>query len=129
MIKTILIASSLVLSSLSIFAQTASPAVAAPVKKDVKTVAQNKLTSEERATNTLRQMTSVCSLKKEQTPKIKQILLETENSIDKIIMSTPKGKDSTSAINAINKESDVKLSKAMTPEQWKLWLEFRTKQK
>jgi hypothetical protein len=129
MIKTFFLASSLVLSSLSIFAQTASPAVAAPVKKDVNTVAQKKLTSEERATNTLRQMISVCSLKKEQTPKIKQILLETENSIDKIIMSTPKGKDSTSAISALNKESDAKLSKAMTPEQWKLWLEFRTKQK
>ena len=129
MIKTFLLASSLVMTGISLDAQTVAPATKAPVKKDVTTSSVNKLTPEERATNTLRQMISVCSLKKEQTPKIKQILLETENSIDKIIMSTPKGKDSTSAISALNKESDVKISKAMTPEQWKLWLEFRTKQK
>ena len=129
MIKTFLLASSLVMTGISLDAQTVAPAIATPVKKDVKVVVENKLPPEDRATITLRQMIAICTLKDDQTPKIKQILLDKEMSIDKIIMSTPKGKDSTAAIQAYSKESDVKLSKAMTPGQWKLWLEYRSKQK
>lgn len=126
MIKSLLLASSLVISGLSLEAQNAAPA--APVKSEKKADA-NKKTSEERAIRNLRMITAQCGLSDAQTPAVKQILLDRENSIDKIRSNSPKGTDKKAAIEAIRKESETKISNVMSPEQWKKWMSFQEEQK
>lgn len=126
MIKSLLLASSLVISGLSLEAQNAAPA--APVKSEKKADA-NKKTPEERAIRNLRMITAQCGLSDAQTPAVKQILLDRENSIEKIRSNSPKGTDKKAAIEAIRKESETKISNAMSPEQWKKWMSFQEEQK
>ena len=126
MIKSLVLASSLVISGLSLEAQNAVPA--APVKSEQKAEV-NKKTPEERAIRNLRMMTARCGLSDAQTPAVKQIIVDRENSIEKIRSNSPKGTDKKAAIEAIRKESDTKLSNSMSPEQWQKWLSFQEEQK
>jgi Spy/CpxP family protein refolding chaperone len=74
-------------------------------------------------------MTARCGLSDAQTPAVKQIIVDRENSIEKIRSNSPKGTDKKAAIEAIRKESDTKLSNSMSPEQWQKWLSFQEEQK
>jgi hypothetical protein len=123
MIKSLVLASSLVLSGLSLEAQNVAPA--APVKQEQK----KERSPEEKAIRNLRMMTARCVLTDAQTPAVKQILLDRENSIENIRSNSPKGTDKKAAIEAIKKETDGKLSGAMSAEQWAKWLSFKEEQK
>jgi len=127
MIKSFVLASCLVVSGLSLVAQNVAPA--APVKKEQNKAEEKKRSTEEKAIRNLRMMTARCGLTDAQTPAVKQILLDRENSIDNIRSNSPKGTDKKGAIESIKKEADVKLSKAMSAEQWAKWLSFKEEQK
>ena len=127
MIKSLVLASCLVVSGLGLVAQNDAPA--APVKKEQNKAEEKKRTPEEKAIRNLRLMTASCGLTDVQTPAVKQILLDRENSIEKIRSNSPKGTDKKAAIAAIRQESDTKLSSSMSPEQWKKWLSFQEEQK
>jgi hypothetical protein len=126
MIKTIVLASCLVISGLSLEAQNVAPA---PVKKEQNKAEDKKRSPEEKAIRNLRMMTARCGLSDAQTPAVKQILLDRENSIEKIRSNSPKGTDKKGAIETIKKEADTKLSNAMSAEQWAKWLSFQEEQK
>jgi len=127
MIKSLVLASCLVVSGLSLVAQNVAPA--APVKKEQNKADEKKRSPEEKAIRNLRMMTANCGLTDAQTPAVKQILLDRENSIENIRTSSPKGTDKKAAIAVIRQESDTKLSNSMSPEQWKKWLSFQEEQK
>jgi hypothetical protein len=127
MIKSLVLASCLVVSGLSLVAQNVAPA--APIKKEQNKAEQKKRSPEEKAIRNLRMMTARCGLTDVQTPAVKQILLDRENSIENIRSNSPKGTDKKEAIAAIRKESDTKLSNSMSPEQWQKWLSFQEEQK
>jgi hypothetical protein len=74
-------------------------------------------------------MTARCVLTDAQTPAVKQILLDRENSIEKFRTNSPKGTNKKVAIESIKNEADVKLSSAMSAEQWAKWLSFKEEQK
>lgn len=126
MIKSLVLASCLVVSGLGLVAQNVAPT---PVKKEQNKADEKKRSPEEKAIRNLRMMTASCRLTDAQTPAIKQILLERENSIENIRTNSPKGTDKKGAIEAIKKESDGKLSSAMSAEQWAKWLSFKEEQK
>ncbi len=127
MIKSLVLASCLVVSGLSLVAQNVAPAT--PVKKEQNKADEKKRSPEEKAIRNLRMMTANCGLTDAQTPAVKQILLDRENSIENIRTNSPKGTDKKAAIAAIRQESDAKLSNSMSPEQWKKWLSFQEEQK
>ena len=127
MIKSLVLAGSLVVSGLSLVAQNVAPA--APVKKEQNKADEKKRSPEEKAIRNLRIMTANCGLTDAQTPAVKQILLDRENSIENIRTNSPKGTDKKAAIATIRKESDTKLSNSMSPEQWQKWLSFQEEQK
>lgn len=127
MIKSLVLASSLVVSGLSLVAQNVAPA--APVKKEQNKAEEKKRSPEEKAIRNLRMMTARCVLTDAQTPAVKQILLDRENAIEKIRSNSPKGTDKKAAIAAIRQESETKLSNSMSPEQWNKWLSFQEEQK
>ena len=127
MIKNLVLASCLVVSGLGLVAQNVAPA--APVKKEQNKAEEKKRSPEEKAIRNLRIMTANCGLTDAQTPAVKQILLEREISIEKIRTNSPKGTDKKAAIETIKKESEGKLSSAMTAEQWAKWLSFKEEQK
>jgi hypothetical protein len=127
MIKSLVLASCLVISGSSLVAQNVGNA--APVKKEQNKAEQKKRSPEEKAIRNLRMMTARCGLTDVQTPAVKQILLDRENSIENIRSNSPKGTDKKEAIAAIRKESDTKLSNSMSPEQWQKWLSFQEEQK
>ena len=126
MIKNLVLASCLVISGLSLEAQNVAPA---PVKKEQNKAEDKKRSPEEKAIRNLRMMTARCGLSDAQTPAVKQILLDRENSIEKIRSNSPKGTDKKGAIETIKKEADTKLSNAMSAEQWAKWLSFQEEQK
>jgi hypothetical protein len=123
MIKSLVLASCLVVSGLSLEAQNVAPA--APVKQEQR----KERSPEDKAIRNLRMMTARCVLTDAQTPAVKQILLDRENSIENIRSNSPKGTDKKESIAAIRKESDTKLSNSMSPEQWQKWLSFQEEQK
>ena len=127
MIKTLVLASSLVISGLSLEAQNVGPA--ALVKKEQNKAEDKKRSPEEKAIRNLRMMTARCGLSDAQTPAVKQILLDRENSIENIRSNSPKGTEKKGAIETIKKEADIKLSNAMSAEQWAKWLSFKEEQK
>jgi hypothetical protein len=127
MIKSFVLASCLVVSGLSLVAQNDAPA--APVKKEQNKAEEKKRSPEDKAIRNLRMMTASCGLTDAQTPAVKQILLDRENSIEKIRTNSPKGTDKKAAIESIRKEADLKLSNAMSAEQWAKWLSFKEEQK
>lgn len=127
MIKSFVLASCLVVSGLSLVAQNDAPA--APVKKEQNKTEEKKRSPEDKAIRNLRMMTASCGLTDAQTPAVKQILLDRENSIEKIRTNSPKGTDKKAAIESIRKEADLKLSNAMSAEQWAKWLSFKEEQK
>jgi hypothetical protein len=127
MIKSLVLASCLVVSGFSLVAQNVAPA--APVKKEQNKAEEKKRSPEEKAIRNLRMMTARCVLTDAQTPAVKQILLDRENSIEKIRSNSPKGTDKKGAIESIKKEADLKLSNAMSTEQWAKWLSFKEEQK
>lgn len=127
MIKSLVLASCLVVSGLGLVAQNDAPA--APVKKEQNKADEKKRSPEEKAIRNLRMMTANCGLTDAQTPTVKQILLDRENSIENIRTNSPKGTDKKAAIEAIRKESEGKLSSAMSAEQWAKWLSFQVEQK
>jgi hypothetical protein len=127
MIKSLVLASCLVVSGLSLVAQNVAPA--APVKKDQNKAEEKKRSPEEKAIRNLRMMTARCVLTDAQTPAVKQILLDRENSIENIRSNSPKGTDKKEAIESIKKEAELKLSNAMSAEQWAKWLSFKEEQK
>ena len=128
MIKSLVLASSLVISGLSLVAQNVAPA--APVKKEQNKAEDKKRSPEEKAIRNLRMMTARCGLSDAQTPAVKQILLDRENSIEKIRSNSPKGTDKKGAIETFeNKLGDDLKSVINTFSDFEIDKSFRNKKK
>lgn len=109
------------------FAQTTEKA--APTQQQAK-AQKRTLTPEDKAVRALRMVISKTGLTDQQTPTVKQILLDRENAKEAARKANKGDKDKVkSEIESINQKADAKLQEILTPEQWKRWVNFKEEHK
>lgn len=120
MFKSLFLATALVFSGMAASAQSKQQSTASPAQSNQKRV----MTPQERSVRVLRMMTSKVNLSETQQAEVKQILLDRE-----VARAEANKTNSKEAFKAANQKANTKLEAVLSPEQWKLWEEFKTNQK
>ncbi|MEZ5172997.1 MAG: hypothetical protein R2850_05720 [Bacteroidia bacterium] len=125
MIKSIVLATTLLFTGVAVNAQTTETAPAAK-----NTRAKRPMNAEDRAVRILRMMSSKTNLSDAQSAEVKKILLEREQ-----VKVDARNEDGTfnpakkEEVKAANKKANDDLQKVLTPEQWTKWEAFRAEVK
>ena len=87
-------------------------------------------TPQERTDNQLKAMTKNCNLTKEQTPKVEQILLNSNTKREELRGTKPTQKgEIVEKLKAISEEEDAQLKAVLTSAQYQKYVEMKEKQK
>ncbi len=127
MIKSILTAAVLIVSCLTVNAQTERAVT--PAQKNANTQ-KRELSPEDRAVRVLRMMTSKANLTEAQSAEVKEILMEREK-----VKASAKNADGTinkdkiADVKAANQKANEKLQNVLSAEQWTQWENFKTQMK